>query len=157
METIRGKAGKHVLQCGWSSGDVVGSEVCYWKWSRLYWQPASLFSSFAFLVFMCFFLSSSIDAKNVTQGQEKHRETYTKKEERAEGRRENHILDRGQVVCGTECETEMGERGEECEGEGGRKRGGGINGRRGREKMRKGLMERGREGMSLRAEPLETA
>ncbi|KAK1893739.1 Adenosylhomocysteinase, partial [Dissostichus eleginoides] len=26
VETIRGKAGKHELQCGWSSGDVVGSE-----------------------------------------------------------------------------------------------------------------------------------
>lgn len=36
-------------------------------------------------------------------------------------------------------------------------RGGGINGKRGRERMRKGLMERRREGMSLRAEPLETA
>lgn len=34
---------------------------------------------------------------------------------------------------------------------------GGINGKRGRERTRKGLMERGREGMSRRAEPLETA
>lgn len=61
-----------------------------------------------------------------------------------EGRRElreliilfNHILDEGQVVCGTESETERDERGEECEGNGERGREGGGGGGGGRKKGR---------------------
>lgn len=43
------------------------------------------------------------------------------------------------------------------EGERDVERGGTTNGKRGRERMSEGLMETGREVMSLRAEPLEAA
>lgn len=148
-------------------------EDCHRKWGRPYWLSASFYSSFSFTVFMCFFLSWSVDSKNITQGpEERQRQKIGRESAKEEGRRElreliilfNHILDEVQVVCGTESETERDEWGQECEGDsksgrGGRQkeRDGGINGKRGREKMRRGLMERGREEMSLRAEPLETA
>lgn len=50
-------------------------------------------------------------------------------------------MDEGQVVCGTESETERGERGEECEGDGERRRRRG----RGRERWRNKWKEKRRE------------
>lgn len=59
---VRGRAGKgrrlglqrgrRVVVVLWVRG------LCYWKWSRLYWQSSSFYSSFDFAVFACFFFFS---------------------------------------------------------------------------------------------------
>lgn len=82
---------------------------------------ARILLQFAFsLFFMCFFSYVLWTLRNATQGREKHKKRKRERESgREEGRRElreliilfNHILDEGQVVCGTESETARGERG----------------------------------------------
>lgn len=81
----------------------------------LYWQ---------FLFFYITFFSSLL---SYSTGSEERQRNPKKKERRESGREEgkwelreliilfNHILDEGQVVCGTESETEKGEWGEEYE------------------------------------------
>lgn len=100
----------------WVRDYVTGSEAD--------WQSSSFYSSFAFAVFMCFcfFLSLSLMIYRLQErnrgSEERQRDIKRKRESgREEGWRElreliilfNHILDGGQVVCGTESETERGE------------------------------------------------
>lgn len=120
-------------------------------------------ASLHLLVFICFPPVS----KYITQGQTKDRETFKKrggrKSGREEGRRElremiilfNHILDGSQVVCGTESKTERVS--EERSVRETMWEGGGRNGWKEPERGRRweGDLRRGREVMSLRAEPLE--
>lgn len=91
---------------GGDGGNTVGS-LCYWKLAVL-----------TVFILLHYLFSSLL---SYSTGSEERQRNPKKKERRESGREEgkwelreliilfNHILDEGQVVCGTESETEKGE------------------------------------------------